>query len=214
MRVSLVLLIVIVLCAVDAQARIYTCKDENGNTIYSDTPTSCTNAEEIKTDKLPTLIETKPLATSSSRSSTSSSKEDDKNGYDSVAITEPHNDANIRDNSGVVNITLQATPALKTRRGHQYVVTLGGKEVYKGTKSRVSLNNMNRGTHQVKAMIIARNGRSLISSDTVSFTLHRFSRLQNEGIGAGAIPNSGSFPNNTNLPQRPPPPPATPPTAP
>ena len=55
MRVSLLLLIVIVLCVVDAQARIYTCKDENGNTIYSDTPTACTNAEEIKTDKLPTF---------------------------------------------------------------------------------------------------------------------------------------------------------------
>ena len=99
---------------------------------------------------------------------------------------------------------------MKTRRGHQYVVTLGGKEVYKGTKSRVSLNNMNRGTHQVKVMIIARNGRTLISSDTVSFTLHRYSALQNDRGSGG----SQSFPSNTQAPTRPPPPPSTPPTAP
>ncbi len=52
------------------------------------------------------------------------------------------------------------------------------KEVYKGTQSSVVLENVDRGTHAVSAKVIARNGRIIISSESVRFTLHRFSRLQ------------------------------------
>ncbi|MGI9227807.1 MAG: hypothetical protein ACR2PU_03350, partial [Gammaproteobacteria bacterium] len=82
-----------------------------------------------------------------------------------------------------------------------------------GTKNRVSVNNLDRGTHQIKATIVARNGRTLISSDSVSFTLHRYSALQNNS-NTGSGGNLPSLPNNSQAPTRPPPPPSTPPTAP
>ncbi len=225
MRGSLLLLLVVIVCVNIAQARIYTCKDKDGNTIYTDNPTECAQPEEVKTDKLPTLIETKPLTTSPS-STSSSSTQKENNGYQALTITAPGNDTSIRDNSGVVNITFQASPALNTRRGHKYVVILGGKQVYKGTEGSVTVKNVDRGTHVVKATIVARNGRTLISSEPVSFTLHRYSRLQNTvnsandgGEGgdnnegnSGDGSNSFNIPTNTKLPQRPPPPP--PPTLP
>ena len=76
---------------------------------------------------------------------------------------------------------------MNARNGHQYVLTLDGKEVYKGSQGSAILENVDRGTHVVSATVAARNGQSLISSAPVEFTLHRFTSLQ-----GNSSPNSGS----------------------
>ena len=202
MRVGLFLLIISLICVSSAQARIYTCKDQNGNTIYTDNPAECSNtekAEEVKTDALPSLIEIKPVATPTTRSDNKTTKTD-KDKYTSLSITSPASDENVRNNEGDVTIAFQSSPTLQTRLGHQYVVTLSGEEVYKGTQSNVILRNVNRGTHAVTAKIVARNGRTLISAPTVQFTLHRFSRLQNEGAFSQPSPGSGGSGGGTVTP--------------
>lgn len=194
MRVVLLMLIVIAMVASSAQARIYTCKDKNGNTVYSDTPSVCIDAEEVKVDTLPELIKTKPVAVPRSTSSkTNASKQVGNGGYKSLTITTPSDQENVRSNEGKVLIAFQASPALKSRNGHQYVISVGGKEVYKGPKTSVALENVDRGTHAVTAKIIARNGKTLISSEAVQFTLHRFSSLQ-----GGRSSNSGSSNGGSN----------------
>lgn len=194
MRVSLLILIVITMCANSAQARIYTCKDKDGNTVYSDIPEACPDAEEVQVDSLPQLIETKPLAVPNA-TTTQSKKQEAISSYESLVITTPGDEETLRSNEGNVTIAFQASPALNARNGHQYIILLGDKEVYKGTKNSVALKNVDRGTHVVTAKIVARNGRTLISSESVQFTLQRFSRLQGNfpGIppGAGVPPGGG-----------------------
>lgn len=197
MRVNLLILIVIMMCANSAQARIYTCKDKDGNTVYSDIPEACPDAEEVQVDSLPQLIETKPLAVPKS-TTTQPTKQETKSSYESLIITTPGDEETLRSNEGNVTITFQASPALKARNGHQYVILLGDKEVYKGTQNSVVLKNVDRGTHVVTAKIVARNGRILIGSESVQFTLQRFSRLQ--GNFPGTPPSPGVPPGGAPSP--------------
>ena len=184
MRASFLLVMVFALCVSDAYARIYKCVDNDGNTVYMDTPISdqCAESKEVPNADLPALIESKPAAvpTNTGSFSNSSSNKKDINDYNTVTITSPANEESLRSNEGQVIISYAATPALKSRNGHQYVILLGGKEVYRGTNTSVSLENVDRGEHVVTAIIVTANGRTLSSSEPVTFTLQRFSSLHNQ----------------------------------
>ncbi|MGI9227435.1 MAG: DUF4124 domain-containing protein [Gammaproteobacteria bacterium] len=187
--------IIIALCVSNAHARIYKCIDSDGNTIYMDTPTSdqCAESEEVPEADLPPLIKSKPAAIPTNKGKITDRNNDQKsiNDYDAVTITSPANEESIRSNEGQVLISYASSPALKFRNGHQYVITLGGAEVYRGTNTSVSLENVDRGTHVVMAKIVTANGRTLASSEPIEFTLHRHSRLQNRSraVRPNPLPN-------------------------
>ena len=151
--------------------------------MFLDSPSSelCVDtAKEVPKEKLPPLIETKPAAVPArTESDSNNNKKQGVNDYDAVTIISPSNEQSIRNNEGQVIISYQSSPALKSRNGHRFVVMMGGTEVYRGTNTSVSLENVDRGTHVVKTKIVAANGRTLASSDSVEFTLHRHSRLHN-----------------------------------
>ena len=194
-RILTLAFIIIALCVSNAHARIYKCIDSDGNTIYMDTPTSdqCTESEEVPEADLPPLIETKPTMIPTDKSEITDRNKDQKgiNDYDAVTITSPANEGSIRSNEGQVLISYASSPALKSRNGHQFVITLGGAEVYRGTNTSVSLENVDRGTHVVVAKIVAANGRTLASSEPIEFTLHRHSILQNRSraVRPNPLPN-------------------------
>jgi hypothetical protein len=213
MRLSSAIIIFISLYVNNAQAEIYTCKDENDNTIYTDTPGECVNAKEVEVDALPTLIPTKPLAVPSSNRS--AQQEVDKNIYTELVITSPSNDTVIRDNQGNLTINFRVTPALQSRKGHKYVVTVDGTEVYSGSSTITALKNVDRGTHTIGVKVVAQDGSTKISATPINVTLQRFSALQkqnntpidNNGVNNGNSGNNSRFPGSTQLPTRPPPPP-------
>ena len=211
----------ILFCGANVQAEIYTCKDADGNTVYTDSPGGCANAEEIEVDTLPALIPTKPLASSNSNRSTQIV--DDKNTYTELVITSPGNDATVRDNQGNLTINFRASPALQTRKGHKYVVTVNGKEAYSGTSTITALKNVDRGTHSISVKIVDTAGSTQVSATPVKVTLQRFSALQstdnnspnnNDGNennddsdGSETTFTNQKFPSNTkfNRPVTPPP---------
>ena len=200
-------------CAIFAQAEIYSCKDAEGNIIYTDTPGGCSNAEEVEVDTLPTLIPTKPVV-STSRGNTNTTQQEEKVLYSELIITSPSNDTVVRDNQGNVTINFRATPGLQTRNGHKFVVTIDGAEVYSGTSTIAALKNVDRGTHSIGVKVVNTDGTTQISATPVKFTLQRYSALQNsnrninndgnngDNNNAG---NQGSFrlPSNTKAPTRP-----------
>lgn len=178
-RFTIFSVMLIFFCVSPAQAEIYTCKDANGNTVYTDSPGGCANAEEVKVDTLPTLVPSKSLPSSSANSS--SGKEDDKDVYSELVITSPSNGSTLRDNQGNVTINFRASPSLQTRKGHKYVVMVNGAEVYSGTSTITALKNVDRGTHNISVKIIDPAGSTKISASPVKVTLQRYSALQNQG---------------------------------
>ncbi len=178
-----VLVTVLGMSAANAE-RIFACVGEDGKKIYSDNPAGCKNPEMVIKEELPTLIEAQELKTpsTSTSSSTTTAPKEDKTKYDSLAITSPSTQENIRSNIGDVAIAFQSVPALRSRNGHKYVVSLGSKEVYRGTQGSVLLKNVDRGTHIINAKIVTANGKTIMSAAPVEFTLHRYSSLQGNNI--------------------------------
>ncbi|MEX2523364.1 MAG: DUF4124 domain-containing protein [Gammaproteobacteria bacterium] len=158
---------VLVTLAAAASADVYRSVDENGNIIYSDTPSE--GAEKIELREAQT-VESQP-GTESFRYEPPESKPPPR--YKEVAITSPQNDEAIRANSGNITISMSVNPSL--RPGDSLVLTMDGKEIASGRSTSVSLENVDRGTHSLSARVVGRGGKTLASSEPVKFHLLRHS---------------------------------------
>ncbi|WP_286264303.1 DUF4124 domain-containing protein [Thalassotalea atypica] len=147
------------------QAKVYVWRDENGVLVFSDSPRA--DAEEVKvrddTLTLPSvdtsILDIKPQVIDES--------------YE-VVITQPENNATIRDNSGSVYISGGIKPIFK--RGHKIQLYLDGNPHKKPqTHSMFALRNIDRGEHQIKMDLIDDKGKVIASSEAVTFYMHRTS---------------------------------------
>ena len=88
-------------------------------------------------------------------------------------ITSPEHDLAIRNNSGNVTVTVATQPGLVGN--DELVLILDGKEIVLGKATAKAFNAMNRGSHQLRAIIRDGSGRILQSSQSVTFHLLRHS---------------------------------------
>ena len=171
MRYLLIMLIFLVCTATGAQ-EIYRTVDQNGNVVFSDVPTK--GSEKIKLKETTTI---KSLASEPSSLVTAPDpKQTASIPYKSISITAPANDEAIRDNAGNVSIKVALEPAL--RPGHQVVVYLDGKETTGGSSNVFNLENIDRGTHQLRASVKDPDGHIVISSKSTTFHLLRHSVIK------------------------------------
>lgn len=92
--------------------------------------------------------------------------------YTSLRMIQPEGNGTVRNNEGIVPVVLVSEPGLQD--GHKVQLTLDGKRVpgeFAGLS--VTLNNVDRGTHSLRAAIVDAGGQRLIESGTVRFTLRR-----------------------------------------
>ena len=161
--IRLILLLSLSISSVFA-TEVYRSVDEDGNVIFSDTPSSDSERIEIRepvTIQPPTeTFEYEPQI----------KKVED---YKRVEISSPADDTAIRDNQGNVSITVAIEPGLNT--GDVLVLYFDGKEYASGQATSFSMSNLDRGTHQLRAVIKSRDGRILKSSATTSFHILRHS---------------------------------------
>ncbi len=148
-------------------ADVYRSVDENGNIIYSDTPSE--GAEKIELREAQT-VESQPGTKSFQYEPPES---DPPPRYKQVAITSPANDEAVRANSGNITVRMSVNPSL--RPGDRLVLTMDGREIASGRATSVSLENVERGTHSLKASVVGRDGKTLASSEPVKFHLLRHS---------------------------------------
>ena len=97
-------------------------------------------------------------------------------GYTEFAITTPANDATLRDNQGNISIRLKLSPGLL--QGHTIDVYMDGQSLGGGGRSTsLSLSNVDRGTHVLHAAVTDEKGKEVARTPSVTFHLHRQSRL-------------------------------------
>ncbi len=162
----ILILTVIIACPVEAaQAKVYVWRDENGVLVFSDSPRAGAEEVQIKEDALTlpsidtSILDIKPQVI------------DDN--YE-VVITQPENNATIRDNSGSVYVAGGIKPIFK--RGYRIQLYLDGKAHSKPqTHSMFALRNVDRGEHQIKMDLIDKTGKVIASSESVTFYMHRAS---------------------------------------
>ena len=161
--ISLLLLAVIDFAVAET---VYKTVDENGNIIFTDKPSK--DAEEIKLQKLQTIKNPNPA-----KHNPSPKQPKQESLYKTFLVSSPADGAGLRSNNGNVSISLSLQPPL--RPGHKIIITMDGKEVSNGSTSSVSLQNLDRGSHNITASVVDGDGKQMISTSS-SFSILRASQ--------------------------------------
>lgn len=188
---------IIVLCLLamfvqPAFAKLYKCKDAEGNIVYTDEP--CADGKQLKLPPLPTYTAPK-LPASTGVVNKDNNNAEQLRGYVSLVITKPENDSVIRDNEGKATISYTLTPALKTVLGHKFAISVDGKQLKtRGTTSQIQLADLERGTHTVQIDVLDEEDKVVISSGPSSFHMMQFSILHPRPVSAPPAPPASPAP--------------------
>jgi hypothetical protein len=98
-------------------------------------------------------------------------------GYKSIDIVQPKPGGSVRNNEGKVPVSILLDPALQP--GHRVGLIVDGRAL-SGTFDglAIELSGVQRGTHELQAVISDASGKRLIQSSPVQFTMRQASRLE------------------------------------
>ena len=169
-----------------ASARFYKSVDEQGNIVYSDTPTP--GAEQLTPPPISTvdsLPKPEPSTDTEAKPGEETGEEVAKKPptrYTKFSIVSPQNEATIWDNNGSVPVSLLLEPPLDTENGHSVWVYVDGKAVVRKSQSMVQpLSGIDRGAHKIRAEIRDDKRKTLKRTNNITVHMKR----------ASAIPRSG-----------------------
>lgn len=147
---------------------IYKYTLSNGDVVYSDKPPPADQGEKITLEPLQsfTLPPAPPLEDSTANNNTP-----EPVGYETFQVTNPTNDATIRDSGGNVRVSLSLSPGLQG--GHSIEVMMDGQSIGSGQGTSVTLTDVDRGTHTVQAAVKDSEGKEVARSNSVIFHLKR-----------------------------------------
>ena len=163
----------LMLASTTAHSEVYRHVDAYGNVSFSDEPME--GGEEVQVKPVTTITLPKPEVV---RETDQLRQEVQKEGanYDSLTFVHPQNDQAFHSGSGDVTFEVRSTPGLK--RGHKYEITLDGQPVGQSSSGSVTVNNIDRGTHQAGVHIVDDQGVQVKTGPGISFTVHRPSVLR------------------------------------
>ena len=158
----------LVLATTATHAEVYRHVDQYGNVTFSDEPMD--GGETVKVKPVTTITLPKP-ETVSQEDELQEIVEQEGANYDSVSFSYPENDQAFHSGNGDVTFQVNSSPGLK--EGHRYEITLDGQPVGQSASGQVTVNNIDRGTHQAGVHIVDQSGLQIKSGSPVTFTVHR-----------------------------------------
>jgi hypothetical protein len=166
--------ILIVLLAVAGPAHAVVCKsvDAEGVVSYTDVPPEdCANPI-----RLPEYSRYAPrLIPGSSGESSTLPGGAAFTGYESMRIVEPQPGGAVRNDEGRVPVLITLQPGLQ--QGHRVTLTVDGRPLSSTFDDlSIELSGVQRGSHELQAAISDANGKRLIESSMVQFTMRQASR--------------------------------------
>jgi hypothetical protein len=168
-QLLLVLCVALASSAVQAQ-KVYKIIQPDGTVEFTDVPPPDVPAQQIE---VPALNTSKPLAPPSGSSTQSANGA--PTGYSEFRILRPTDGEAIRDNAGNVNVDLSLKP--KLRPGDRIDLYLDGQPIGGGKATGITLTDMDRGSHRIKAAVKNADGQVVARSNSVTFTLQRRSAI-------------------------------------
>lgn len=170
MRV-LFLLLAIFCARSAATAEVYRWVDDQGRVVYSDQPHP--GAEKIDSRAVQTIPSVAPSSTAVQPQPPQ--PQGIASGYLTFAIIAPADQENIHNpDDGNVTVSVMLQPSLDVARGHRLVLKVDGNRSDETTKTtEFVLHNVDRGTHQVQALVVDGNNDVVKSTPPVTFHVHR-----------------------------------------
>ena len=96
-------------------------------------------------------------------------------GYQSMRIVQPQAGGAVRNDDGRVPVFISLEPGLQ--RGHRVTLTIDGRPLSSTFDDlSIELSGVQRGSHELQAAISDANGKRLIESSMVQFTMRQASR--------------------------------------
>ncbi len=164
-----------------ALAGIYKSVGPNGEVIYTDIPDGKGESVQLRKGSeisFPTYKEQARDLETKVNEPEGEGKGKAFAGYQSLNWSRPSSDDTVWDDSGTIIIELKVNPPLQTQQGHRIAITLDGTRLpTRYTSPKLSLQNIDRGTHTLAATIIDSQGRKLISAPATTVHLKRHSAL-------------------------------------
>lgn len=151
----------------EEEGAIYRSVGEDGSIVFSDSPSP--GAEKVRVQETQTIDAPPPPTFVYERPQAPAAP------YSRVEIVEPANDAQIRENTGNINVSVVVEPG-GLGAGDRLVLLMDGQQVAEGQgqQTSFSLENIDRGTHQLKAVVRGHDGKTVHSSPSVTFHMLRF----------------------------------------
>lgn len=171
MKAPFVIAASLLLAASGAYSAVYRHVDAQGNVTFSDEPMD--GGEQVQVKPVTTITLPKPEAV---REPERMQEQADREGaaYGSVTLTYPDNGQAFHSGNGNVTFRVSSTPSL--RPGHRYEVTLDGQPVGQSSSDSITVENIDRGTHNAGVYIVDQSGIRVKNGDPITFTIHRPSR--------------------------------------
>ena len=171
----------LMLLATPTLAEVYKTITPSGEVIYSDVKTR--GAKQMNVPK-PQVYTPPPLPVPVNPPP---EKEVEKAAYSSFVIDSPVNEETIRDNLGNISLLLTLEPELNTQEGHRIQYFLNGEPHGRRTDdTEKTFTNVERGEHQVSAVVVDGDGKTLIDTSPVTVFMHRESLLHPKNLKAKA----------------------------
>lgn len=154
-----------IICA--SYAQIYKWTDSQGVVHFSDTPH--TGAQAIDEQQIQNYSPPKPAISSQSAMPLTASKE---GVYTNLAITQPTDQATIRNSQGYVVVTVNVEPKLFA--GDKAQVVFDDKpQGAPQTKLLFQLNGIYRGSHTIAVQIVSADGQVVRTSPSITIFMQR-----------------------------------------
>lgn len=152
-----------------SNADIYKWTAPNGSVHFSDTPQP--GAEKITLPTTQTYAPAIPKYDASQAETDDNTNDETMREY-TIKITQPQASATLRNNQGYVSIVAEIKPTLK--KGDKIQLIFDGQPLgLPQQNSSFALNDVNRGSHTVALQVVDADGKTISTSDTVMFFVHR-----------------------------------------
>ncbi|MCL5043588.1 MAG: DUF4124 domain-containing protein [Gammaproteobacteria bacterium] len=190
------------LLAFGAQAQIYSWTDADGNRIFSDKPHP--GAETIQLGPTNTVEPPPAPAMRDTSRNASESNERTSAPYQHMSITSPADDEAVRSNDGDLTLRVAFDPPLSSN--HLLRAEISGELSSQGipgtgqAETSITLSNLDRGTHQISAVVVNARGEELQRSSPITVHVQRTSLLQPGRQGGGQAPQAPSARPAPNVP--------------
>jgi len=186
---SVALLALTLQAAPASAAQIYKTVDKDGNVVFTDVPPG-DKTDTVKLEKYNSyepVTTPQPASTATTTTAEADTEETaPETAYELVSIASPAYDEAIRQNAGMVTVAVNTTPQLDTAAGHKLQILLDGVVKAEGSSASLLLENVDRGTHELRAQITDADGQVLAQSAASTFHLLRYSVLLNPKRQSGS----------------------------
>lgn len=149
---------------------VYQWRDKNGDLHFSDVPRQ--GAKEIEIKDPQTFNSNEPSLSAPPPPPPPPLDKNKLISYKTVTITSPRNGETLKNNTGIVQVKIQTEPKLRPEDSIQIIYD-GKPQATQQNASSITITEVYRGQHTLKAQIINKAGKTLLSSDPITFYMQR-----------------------------------------